>query len=167
MTGYTSTPWGNCYPPPSTPPGIDTRMTGQTAFTDSATASSPATASHCSWDCSKRFTLHPLADLLLYTSPSGRPVTLHFTLWQTCYFTLHPLADLLLYTSPSGRPVTLHFTLWQTCYFTLHPLADLLLYTSPSGRPVTLHFTLWQTCSVQHQFDLSVKHSCGQCAPFI
>ena len=63
------------------------------------------------------FTLHPLADLLLYTSPPGRPVTLHFTPWQTCYFTLHPLADLLLYTSPPGRPVTLHFTPWQTCSF--------------------------------------------------
>ena len=73
---------------------------------------------------------------MLYTSPPGRPVTLHFTPWQTCYFTLHPLADLLLYTSPPGRPVTLHFTPWQTYYFTLHPLADLLLYTSPPGRPV-------------------------------
>ena len=72
----------------------------------------------------------------LYTSPPGRPVTLQFTHWQTCYFTLHPLADLLLYTSPHGRPVTLHFNPWQTCYITLHPLADLLLYTSPLGRSV-------------------------------
>ena len=52
------------------------------------------------------FTLHPLADLFLYTSP---------------------LADLFLYTSPPGRPVPLHFTPWQTCSFTLHPLADLFI----------------------------------------
>ena len=42
------------------------------------------------------FTLHPLADLLLYPSPPGRPGTLPFTPWQTCYFTLNPLADLFI-----------------------------------------------------------------------
>ena len=96
---------------------------------------------------------------VLYPSPPGRPVTLPFTPWQTCYFTLHPLADLLLYPSPPGRPVTLPFTPWQTCYFTLHPLADLLLYPSPPGRPVTLPFTPWQTCSFQYQLDCYGKHS--------
>ena len=45
----------------------------------------------------------------LYTSPPGRPVPLHFTLWQTCSFTLHP--------PPPRRPVLLHFTPWQTCSF--------------------------------------------------
>ena len=109
------------------------------------------------WDCSKRFTLHPLADMLLYTSSPGRPVTLHFIPWQTCYFTLHPLADMLLYTSSPGRPVTLHFIPWQTCYFTLHPLADLLLYTSSPGRPVTLHFIPWQTC----YFTLHPRQTCS------
>ena len=95
------------------------------------------------------FTLHPLADLLLYTSPPGkpvtlhftpdRPVTLHFTPWQTCsYIARHPVRR--------TAQRALHFTPWQTCYFTLHLLADLLLYTSPPGRPVTLHFTPWQTC---------------------
>ena len=88
------------------------------------------------WDSSKCFTLHPLADLFIYTSPPDRPVPLHFTPWQTCSFTLQPLADLFIYTSPPGRPVPLHFTPWQTCSFTLHPLANLFLYTSPPGRPV-------------------------------
>ena len=41
-----------------------------------------AVSSH--WDCSERFTLHPLADLFLYTSTPGRPVPLHFIPWQTC-----------------------------------------------------------------------------------
>ena len=36
------------------------------------------------------FTLHPLGDMFLYTSPP----------WQTCSFTLHPLGDMFLYTSP-------------------------------------------------------------------
>ena len=72
------------------------------------------------WNCSKCFTLHPLTDLFLYTSPPGRPVPLHFTPWQTCSFTLHPLTDLFLYTSPPGRPVPLHFTPWQTCSFQRH-----------------------------------------------
>ena len=61
------------------------------------------------------FTLHPLADRFLYTSPPGRPVPLHFTPLQTHSFTLHPLADL---------------------FFTLHSLADPFLYTSPPCRPV-------------------------------
>ena len=90
------------------------------------------------------FTLHPLADLFLYTSPTGRPVPLHFTNWQTCSFTLHQLADLFLYISP----------IQQTYSFMLHLLADLFLYTSPAGRPVPLHFTPWQTCSFTlHQLD--------------
>ena len=82
------------------------------------------------------FTLHPLAELFLYTSPPGRTVPLHFTPWQNCSFTLHPLAELFLYTSPPGRTVPLHFTPWQNCSFTLHPLAELFLYTSPPGRTV-------------------------------
>ena len=80
------------------------------------------------------FTLHPLADMFLYTSP---------------------LADLFLYTSPPGRPVPLHFTPWQTCSFTLHPLADLFLYTSHLADMFLC--TPYKTCSLQHQHDSSRK----------
>ena len=99
---------------------------------------------------SKRVAPNPPADLVLYTSPfgrpgrlhlttgrpgplhltPGRPGPLHFTPADLVLYTSHPPADLVLYTSPPAYLV-----------FYTSPPADLVIYTSPPGRLGPFHLT--------------------------
>ena len=101
------------------------------------------------------FTLHPLADLFLYTSPLAdlflytsspdRPVPLHFIPWQTCSVTLHPWQTCSVTLHP-WQTCSFKLHPWQTCSFKLHPWQTCSFKLHPWQ---TYSFTLhpWQTCS--------------------